>query len=290
MKGRDQAISTPLPGELVVREQPGYYPDYSNVRTTGHWDEATRDVVTKRVASAPPLRFLGPDNAALLQSVIDRLLPQDDRVPAKHIPIVEVIDERLYKNELNGFRYEDMPPDRDAYLLGLHAIDEMAQERFKMPFIELSNYPGELILKSLHDGKPEPEVAIWKKMPVNRFWTLILEDCVTAYYSHPWAWDEIGYGGPAYPRGYMRLENGLPEPWEKDEVRYVWSAPADSVSDVDLREQTRTTAQFIARGHALKCRCSDHSIHRRMAIIASGRCSALPRRCAGLPQTKRWIT
>jgi hypothetical protein len=44
---------------------------------------------------------------------------------------------------------------------------------------------------------------------------LLIEDCVTAYYSHPWAWDEIGFGGPAYPRGYMRIENGLPEPWEK---------------------------------------------------------------------------
>ena len=26
-----------------------------------------------------------------------------------------------------------------------------------------------------------------------------------AFYSHPWAWNEIGFGGPAYPQGYMRL-------------------------------------------------------------------------------------
>ena len=25
------------------------------------------------------------------------------------------------------------------------------------------------------------------------------------FYSHPWAWNEIGFGGPAYPQGYMRL-------------------------------------------------------------------------------------
>ena len=70
-------------------------------------------------------------------------------------------------------------------------------------------------------------------MPVHRFWALLMEDCVTAYYSHPWAWDEIGFGGPAYPRGYMRLENGLPEPWERDEQRYEWNAPVDSVSELD---------------------------------------------------------
>ena len=34
------------------------------------------------------------------------------------------------------------------------------------------------------------------------------------YYAHPYAWDEIGFGGPAYPRGYFALNNGAPEPWE----------------------------------------------------------------------------
>ena len=30
----------------------------------------------------------------------------------------------------------------------------------------------------------------------------------------------------------MRLENGLPEPWEKDEQRYEWNAPVDSLSEL----------------------------------------------------------
>ena len=38
-----------------------------------------------------------------------------------------------------------------------------------------------------------------------------------AYYAHPYAWDEIGFGGPAYPRGYFALNNGAPEPWEPRE-------------------------------------------------------------------------
>ena len=35
-----------------------------------------------------------------------------------------------------------------------------------------------------------------------------MQDVVEAYYAHPYAWDEVGFGGPAYPRGYMRLERG----------------------------------------------------------------------------------
>jgi hypothetical protein len=50
---------------------------------------------------------------------------------------------------------------------------------------------------------------------------------LSAFYSHPWAWNEIGFGGPAYPRGYARLGAGQREHWEappeftRDPVRDV---------------------------------------------------------------------
>ena len=40
----------------------------------------------------------------------------------------------------------------------------------------------------------------------------------TAFYSHPWAWNEIGFGGPAYPRGYKNIGLDRREPWEGPEV------------------------------------------------------------------------
>ena len=68
-------------------------------------------------------------------------------------------------------------------------------------------------------------------MNCQRYWMLLVQDCVEGYYAHPWAWDEIGFGGPAYPRGYMRLEHGQPEPWEVEERRYEWSGPPWSVTN-----------------------------------------------------------
>ena len=220
-------------GLLRDLEQPGYYTGYSTMAQKKKWDEATRNVVHERMERTPPLRFFSEQEAKLLSAVIDRLIPQDDRAEARTIPILPAIDDRLFGNSLNGFRYEDMPPDREAYKLAIQAIDEMAKSRFSQAFAELSVHRQELILKSLHDGKPDPDHPIWHRMPVHRAWALLMEDCVTAYYAHPWAWDEIGYGGPAYPRGYMRLEGGLPEPWEKPEQLYEWKAPVDSLSDVD---------------------------------------------------------
>jgi hypothetical protein len=41
-----------------------------------------------------------------------------------------------------------------------------------------------------------------------------MRDVLSAFYSHPWAWSEIGFGGPAYPRGYARMGIGQRESWE----------------------------------------------------------------------------
>ena len=233
-------------GELRDLEQPGYYPGYSTLVQKKAWDETTRRIVLTRVKEAPQLGFFTVREAEVLSAVVERVLPQDDRGPHRTIPILPAIDERLRKNTLNGFRYEDMPPDQEAYHLAIRAIDEMARTGFGASFTELEVHRQELLLKSLHDGNPDPPHEVWQGMPVHRFWALLMEDCVTTYYAHPWAWDEIGYGGPAYPRGYMRLEHGLPEPWEVDERRYDWSAPADSVSD--LAEDAQPAEQGSMHG------------------------------------------
>ncbi len=141
------------------------------------------------------------------------------------------IDERLFENRIDGYRYEDMPPDQEAYRLGLRAIDETARTIHQQAFVELDPLKQDFVLKSIHDGKKLAAAEIWAKMSIHRFWALLVQDCVAAYYAHPWAWDEIGYGGPAYPRAYTRLEGGMPEPWEVDEVRYEWDAPPNSASD-----------------------------------------------------------
>ena len=44
-------------------------------------------------------------------------------------------------------------------------------------------------------------------------------DIVLAYYAHPTAWSEIGWGGPASPRGYVRLDIDERDPWEAAEAK-----------------------------------------------------------------------
>lgn len=227
-----QPIDTITGKPLAPRAQPGYYPGYSTLSQQAFWDEATRQLVLARVKQVPPIRFFTPEEIPLMQAVCDRLLPQDDRDEAHKIPVLNYIDERLHNRRIDGYRFENMPPDHEAHRLGLQAIDLIAKHLYNMPFVELGPYDQDYILQTIHDEKPPAAQEIWQKMPTDRFWMLLLQDVLDAYYAHPYAWDEIGYGGPAYPRGYMRLEGGLPEPWEVDEQRYEWKAPPSALSDV----------------------------------------------------------
>lgn len=210
---------------MKARSQPGYYPGFDTLGQQAFWDEATRATVLRRVESAKrsELKFFTPEQAQLLQAVLDRILPQDDRDEQHKVPLLSTIDERLHAGRIDGYRFADMPPDREAYRMGLAAIEEMAISIYADSFVQMDVRQQEELLKSLHDGKPAAAHSIWKHLPVTRFWMLLLQDAIEAYYAHPYAWNEIGFGGPAYPRAYTRLERGEPEPWEVEEQRYQWS-------------------------------------------------------------------
>lgn len=225
---RSAETGEPLP----PREQPGYYPGYSTLGQREFWDATTRRVVLQRVESPPPLRFFSQEQAQFWRTVFEHLLPQSDRISERQIPLIPPLDHRLHENRTVGYRFENMPHDRDVYgSIGIEAINREAMEQYGKEFLSLEWSEQDLVLRAIHDGDPLGAKDIWEKMSVHRFWQMIIQDAIDAYYAHPWAWDEIGYGGPAYPRAYTRLERGDPEPWEVEEQRYDWNAPPISVSD-----------------------------------------------------------
>lgn len=240
---RNPRSGLPLP----ETPQPGYYPKYSTLSQSKFWDAATRQVVVDRVQSPPPMRFFNEEQWTFWTEVFDHLIPQSDRTGDRRIPLVAPLDQRLFENRTSGYRFEDMPHDRLVYRpLGIHAINAEAQARNADDFLALDHLGQEIVLRAIHDGRPIAGKDIWERMSVHRFWQLITSDAIESYYAHPWAWDEIGYGGPAYPRAYTRLERGEPEPWEVEEQRYEWLAPKYTLSDdVDDASYHHTEAEQI---------------------------------------------
>jgi len=236
MAAADRKPVTDALGRPLQLEQPGYYAGFSTMSQRAYWDATTRELIEKRVAANNPLHpaplhfFTDAADARLMRAVVDRILPQDDRTPERRIDVLAGIDERLHGGKIEGYRFEDMPSDDQAYRIAVRAFRAMAEELRGVAFEDLTVRDQEELLQSLHDGEPRGARAIWAEMNVDRFWQILVGDCVSVYYAHPWAWDEIGFGGPAYPRGYMRLEEGEAEPWEVDEQPYIWRDPEDTIS------------------------------------------------------------
>lgn len=168
---------------LLPRPQPGYYAGFSTLSQKPFWDDVTRKVVTERVETKVPIRFFTQAQAKFWSIVFDHLISQTDRIPERRIPILPAVDKRLFLNRTNGYRFADMPHDREAYLLGIDAIDDEAQKQYSSGFLLLAHLQQDIVLKTIHDGKPKAAAGIWKRMSVHRFWQLIIHDAIDAYYA-----------------------------------------------------------------------------------------------------------
>jgi hypothetical protein len=193
------------------------YPDSDILAQRGHWDEATRRVVLDRVHNVPDFRYFGLAQRATLEALCARVVPQAHRPPDRRVPLAPWIDARCVNSADDGFRFDDMPPNEVAWEWGLEGLEQTAHALFGAAFTELDGARQDEVLRAVRDGSPPGEA--WRRMPSARWWTYVaLRQITGTYYAHPYAWDEIGFGGPAYPRGYASLDNGAPEPWEAREV------------------------------------------------------------------------
>ena len=163
---------------------------------TEHVSEATRAAVQARfdAPAAYVPQLLAPETYALLEAVAARLLPQPDR-PDAPIALAPAVDQRLAEGRADGWRYDALPPDREAYRLGLGGIQEIAQSQFQADFTTLNTEQQDAVLQALASGTPPG--TIWETLDAGRFFEEMLAELTETYYAHPLAQEEIGYVGMA---------------------------------------------------------------------------------------------
>jgi hypothetical protein len=180
------------------------------------FDEPTRAVLARRLKQIPQRHFFSADEALLLDAIVARVLPQPERV--EPIPITPWIDDLLYRRRGEGFRHDNMPPLPEAWRLGLGAIDAEARQRHGRGFAALDDAARDALLEAI--ARDEVAPGLWQRVPAQRFFIdILVKTAAGVYYSHPAAWSEIGFGGPASPRGYVRLGFDSRDAWEAKEER-----------------------------------------------------------------------
>jgi choline dehydrogenase-like flavoprotein len=200
----------------ITPQMHGRYPDYDVLEQKEHWDDVTRETIMRRVDDPPEIRFFTASEAATLAAFCDTVTAQD-REPK--IPVLNFVDEKMANAEtqgLDGYQHADMPDDRETWRLVARGLDEEARLRGADSFRAAPEHVRERICEAFSEGKFAR--GVWEELPASKAWSVVMRSVLGAFYGHPWAWNEIGYGGPAYPRGFMRLKTNQKEPYEGDEA------------------------------------------------------------------------
>lgn len=193
----------------MIDHYPGY--DVLAKRATPSWDETTRSVIDRRLSLPDSPRYLSLECWATLTALAARIVPQPER--RTPIPVEALIDDMLLLDRGSGFRNACMPKLREAWIRGLCAVEVEAQAAHGAPFGALLAGDKDRMVGDMRDGELASDA--WGDMPPKLFFSeRLIPDLLDAYYAHPSAWSAIGFGGPASPRGYVRLGPGLLDPWE----------------------------------------------------------------------------
>jgi Gluconate 2-dehydrogenase subunit 3 len=183
----------------------GRFPGFDVLDEVDRWDDVTAGAVLARLDPQPELSFFTIAEQATADALFDQLLGQDG---GPKVPVLLLVDRRLALGQTDGWRYEDMPEDGQAWRQSLAALDDDARAQHDERFHALSWDQQGALVEAVHSAD------IWHELPAPRVWSLWTRYASTAFYSHPWAWNEIGFGGPAYPRGYKALGINKKEGWE----------------------------------------------------------------------------
>jgi len=193
----------------------GRFDGYDVLSQAPTWDALTAGVVLSRLGPPPPLRYFTESEGATAAALLDRLLGQDVE---PRLNLVAAVDTRLALGMTDGWRYADMPHDGEAWCRSLAAMNEDAQAAHGASLADLDLDAQRDVLQGVEDHvTADHSDGVWHGLPARHVWSLWTRYGCAAFYSHPWAWNEIGFGGPAYPRGYKNLGLEAREPWERPE-------------------------------------------------------------------------
>jgi gluconate 2-dehydrogenase subunit 3-like protein len=208
--GRSGRVSRPASATTAPRISQATgdrFPGFNVLGHARHWDPVTAGVVLSRIGRPPDIRFFTPAEEATATALCDRLLGQDGE---PKVEVVPQIDARLAEQETDGWHYADMPEDGQAWRESLRFLDEDSQAACSREFARASVEDQRAVIQAVQDLGAKD----WHGLNAAHVWSLWTRYACTAFYAHPSAWNEIGFPGPAYPRGYKNPGVDAREPFE----------------------------------------------------------------------------
>jgi hypothetical protein len=224
----------------VTPQHRGRFPGFDVLDQADQWDDVTTGVVLSRLALPEMLSFFGPAEVGVAAPMLDLLLAQDDD---PRVPVLALIDDRLARGETDGWHYDDMPEDGQAWRDSLAALNADARARHQADYAQVDRSQQARLLQDVQDLSDRGDR--WHGQMAKHVWSLWTRYACTAFYSHPWAWNEMGFSGPAYPRGYLNPGINAREKFEVSD-----HDPLDPVPFAQRVERARRADDDLSTGAA----------------------------------------
>lgn len=178
----------------------------------------TRAVLLDRAQPDDPAyqpRAVSAAQLAALRAVVQRVVPQPG--PAR-IDLAARIDRELASGRGDGWRFDILPPDAEAFRAGLDTLDAAAHAQHGAGFAQLDAARQDALLEAVAAGEA-PGGAL-DPGQMQRWFEDARAEAVRTYVAHPatlaaMGYSGIGYGGDGEPKpGFTHVGPGEAEPWE----------------------------------------------------------------------------
>lgn len=188
-----------------------HYPSFNVINEKDAWDDHTQLIVDSRFSASLNYSFLSQQEGAMLSDICSLLMNDDSSEVIQFV--VGHIDQTLHSSPGESQRKAGVPAGKELVHHGLQSLEKSALHDHGTFFLSLDKQEQKQLLHRISEATAEP-AADWSHVPQQPFFQKLLSLTIEAYSSHPKVWSEIGYAGPAYPRGYVRTQLGQLDPWE----------------------------------------------------------------------------
>ena len=161
--------------------------------------ERLRAELVRRAAPDDPAyepRALSDAQLDALRALASRILPQDGDEP---IDLAARLDAMMAEATGNGWRYEALPSDPDAYRYGLDTLDDLAKGLGASRFAGLSGGEQDELLRRVQAGEARGGEGRARRLDAAQlalWFEEVRSDAVRLFVAHPAIMARLGYSGP----------------------------------------------------------------------------------------------
>jgi hypothetical protein len=188
-----------------------YYPNYDVLEQKKEWDPTTQSVIDHRLNEVNT-SFFSPDERKLLQTFIELVFPS--HLGDVTINVIAILDQRFATKKISGYAKGTNKLKVDIIRKGMKNVESHMYSKHQTTLFELDKKVQQEYIHSLKEN--QGYLNVWQDVPPALFFKTLTEVIIPIIYSDPAIWSKIGYGGPAFPRGYYAMGPNQFDQWEAE--------------------------------------------------------------------------